>query len=52
MNPPIVARYIKVHPQTWQGFIALRVELYGCRKGEIFRYKPLTKSSDVVCFKP
>ncbi|XP_068680517.1 uncharacterized protein, partial [Montipora foliosa] len=32
LNPPIVARYIKVQPRTWQGFIAVRVELYGCRE--------------------
>ncbi|XP_029202215.2 uncharacterized protein LOC114966489 [Acropora millepora] len=44
MNPPIVARYIKIHPKTWQGFIALRVELYGCRKG-FTTPKPPTCSS-------
>ncbi|XP_078346606.1 uncharacterized protein LOC144631897 [Oculina patagonica] len=33
LNPPIIARYIKIHPKTWSGFIALRVELYGCREG-------------------
>jgi len=34
LNPPIVARHIKVHPKTWNGFISMRVELYGCREGE------------------
>lgn len=33
LNPPVVARYIKVHPKTWYGYIAMRVELYGCREG-------------------
>ncbi|KAK3721837.1 hypothetical protein QZH41_000181 [Actinostola sp. cb2023] len=27
---PIIARYIRVLPWEWQGFIALRMELYGC----------------------
>lgn len=51
MNPPIVARYIKIHPKTWQGFIALRVELYGCRKGKTFRYELLPKTTVVVANK-
>ncbi|KAL9955598.1 hypothetical protein ACROYT_G036941 [Oculina patagonica] len=33
INPPIIARYIKMHPKTWYAYIALRVELYGCREG-------------------
>ncbi|XP_064644863.1 neurexin-4-like isoform X1 [Lineus longissimus] len=28
---PIVARYIRINPQRWSGFIAMRVELYGCK---------------------
>jgi len=27
---PIVARYIRLHPYTWVGYPALRVEMYGC----------------------
>ncbi|XP_078346313.1 uncharacterized protein LOC144631689 isoform X2 [Oculina patagonica] len=33
INPPIIARFIKIHPKTWSGHIALRVELFGCREG-------------------
>ncbi|XP_068726464.1 lactadherin-like [Montipora capricornis] len=33
LNPTIKARYIRVHPKTWYGYIAMRVELYGCRLG-------------------
>ncbi|XP_012859948.2 discoidin, CUB and LCCL domain-containing protein 1 [Echinops telfairi] len=29
--PPIVARYVRVIPQTWHQRIALKVELIGCR---------------------
>ncbi|XP_020631534.1 coagulation factor V-like [Orbicella faveolata] len=33
--PPIRARYLRIHPKTWRSYIAMRVELYGCRyKGE------------------
>ncbi|XP_068723113.1 protocadherin Fat 4-like isoform X1 [Montipora capricornis] len=28
--PPFHARYVRVHPQTWNGRICLRLELYGC----------------------
>ncbi|KAL9953924.1 hypothetical protein ACROYT_G041399 [Oculina patagonica] len=30
LNPPIIARYIRFHPVTWNGYIAMRVELYDC----------------------
>ncbi|XP_028419311.1 von Willebrand factor-like [Dendronephthya gigantea] len=30
VNPVIVARYIRIHPKTWQGHIALRLEFMGC----------------------
>ncbi|XP_077018859.1 discoidin, CUB and LCCL domain-containing protein 1 isoform X2 [Tamandua tetradactyla] len=29
--PPIVARYVRVIPQTWHQRIALKVELFGCQ---------------------
>ncbi|XP_074652127.1 neurexin-4-like isoform X2 [Tubulanus polymorphus] len=28
---PIIARWIRFNPQRWNGFIAMRVELYGCK---------------------
>ncbi|KAK3730960.1 hypothetical protein QZH41_007183 [Actinostola sp. cb2023] len=28
---PIIARYIRVLPQEWQGHMSLRMELYGCK---------------------
>jgi len=34
IDPPIIARFIKIHPKTWRSSIALRLELYGCKEGE------------------
>ncbi|XP_078354170.1 uncharacterized protein LOC144638790 isoform X2 [Oculina patagonica] len=31
LNPPITARYIRFVPVAWDGWISLRVELYGCQ---------------------
>ncbi|EDO27817.1 predicted protein, partial [Nematostella vectensis] len=28
--PPVVAQYVRIHPQTWYGHVALRTEIYGC----------------------
>ncbi|XP_015767871.1 PREDICTED: EGF-like repeat and discoidin I-like domain-containing protein 3 [Acropora digitifera] len=28
--PPFHARYVRVHPQNWNGRICLRLEFYGC----------------------
>lgn len=33
LNPPVIARYVRIHPKAWSGHIALRVELYGCKEG-------------------
>ncbi|EDO48085.1 predicted protein, partial [Nematostella vectensis] len=32
---PIKARYVRIHPYSWQSYIAMRVELYGCRLGKM-----------------
>ncbi|XP_071501088.1 uncharacterized protein [Diadema antillarum] len=29
-DTPFEARYIRFHPQTWNGLIAMRVDVYGC----------------------
>ena len=31
--PPILARYIRVHPRKWQEHISMRMELLGCLPG-------------------
>ncbi|XP_068677063.1 uncharacterized protein [Montipora foliosa] len=30
LNPPIVARHIRIQPVEWHGQISMRMELYGC----------------------
>lgn len=30
LDPPIKAMYIRILPQTWKGYMVLRMELYGC----------------------
>ena len=31
---PIIARYIRINPETWQSHISMRAEFYGCKEGE------------------
>ena len=35
LRPSIKARYIRVHPRSWYGYVAMRLELYGCRLGKL-----------------
>lgn len=32
ISPSIEARFLRLHPKTWQGHISMRMELYGCLK--------------------
>ena len=34
LKPPIKARYIRIIPEEWNSYIALRVEFYGCKTSE------------------
>lgn len=34
INPPLLARYVRIHPRGWSSRICMRVELYGCRAGK------------------
>ncbi|XP_067054179.1 uncharacterized protein [Acropora muricata] len=45
VNPPIRARFIRFRPITWNSFISMRAELYGC-KGSSW----LKINTDSVCF--
>ena len=29
----IVARFLRIHPKSWHGFIAMRLEFFGCTSG-------------------
>ena len=33
LDKPIITRYIRINPETWQGHICMRTEFYGCKKG-------------------
>ena len=35
LNPSITARYVRFRPITWQYWISMRVELYGCIQGRV-----------------
>ena len=34
IDPPIIAQYVRVKPKTWNGFICMRMEFYGCTEGK------------------
>ena len=34
INPPILARYVKLNPRGWYRHISMRVEYYGCAAGK------------------
>ena len=34
--PPIQARYLRLHPWGWYGYISMRAEFYGCRAGNLW----------------
>ncbi|EDO33337.1 predicted protein, partial [Nematostella vectensis] len=33
ISPAVIARFIRIHPQTWHSHISLRAEFYGCTDG-------------------
>ena len=35
LDEPILARFIRIHPTAWYGYISFRFELYGCYSGEV-----------------
>ena len=37
LDPPIIARFVRIHPESWSSKIALRAEFFGCREGEFHR---------------
>jgi coagulation factor VIII len=42
LDPPIFARYIRLHPKQWSGSCALRAEFHGCYEGmyscQLYKY--------------
>ena len=35
LNPPIKARFVRIIPEKWQTYIAMRAEFYGCHTSKI-----------------
>ena len=33
LHSPIITRFIRIRPETWNGRISMRTEFYGCKKG-------------------
>ena len=53
LNPPIQARYLRLHPWGWYGYISMRAEFYGCRAGKLWVANCLFKERrgpDSPCF--
>lgn len=38
LDKPIVTRYLRIHPESWQSHISMRTEFLGCKKGTKHRY--------------
>ena len=38
LAPVIVARFIRIHPKTWNNHISMRAEFLGCFEGIYFYY--------------
>lgn len=34
LKNPIITRYIRIHPKTWETRISMRAEFYGCSEGK------------------
>ena len=46
IDPPIIAQYLRVKPKTWNGFICMRMEFYGCTEGK--RAVPVVTPDDGI----
>ncbi|XP_068726466.1 uncharacterized protein [Montipora capricornis] len=48
INPAIRARYIRIHPKSWNSYISMRIELYGGRLKENFWDSPVGIQSGAI----
>ena len=39
VSPAIFARFVRIHPVSWNGRIAMRVEFHGCYVGKLIRWR-------------
>ena len=35
LNPPVIARFMRIIPRGWYRHISMRIEFYGCKAGKI-----------------
>jgi hypothetical protein len=49
-SPAITARYIRIQPITWYGYISMRFEIYGCYRGKRFNIMYCYNYSYIVLF--
>ncbi|CAB4007248.1 Hypothetical predicted protein, partial [Paramuricea clavata] len=51
ITPPITARCIRIHPETWNAnaYIAMRIELYGCGTHENAIYDNCVEAHQKAC---
>lgn len=48
LDKPIITRYIRINPKTWQGHISMRTEFYGCKKGTCQIATVLSSTSHIL----
>ncbi|XP_073920289.1 coagulation factor VIII isoform X2 [Castor canadensis] len=36
LDPPLLTRYLRIHPQSWENQIALRLEVLGCEAQQVY----------------
>lgn len=36
LDPPLLTRYLRIHPQSWAHQIALRLEVMGCEAQQLY----------------
>lgn len=36
LDPPLLTRYLRIHPQSWTHQIALRLEVLGCEAQQLY----------------
>lgn len=46
LEKPLVTRYLRINPRTWENAICLRLEVFGC-DGKIIRSKLITRNPKV-----
>lgn len=49
LEKPIVTRYLRIHPESWQSHISMRTEFLGCKKGI---YLVLNTDTDIPVMRP